>query len=450
MDYLELWLERFPCVLVEACARVCLDRLADCLAERVHVVATRDAEHAHVAGKQPGERQVVDGRKQLSRRQVPAGAEDDQRSGIGEPLLDVLGERVRCARRGHAHAGSVSRRGGTRVSSPSASSRPARRAAPRTPASLPWRARRISVRSPTPGRANRRATSTAGAEQQLPGARDAAPHRDHVGIEGVERVGDPDPQTLPQRAHRLDRLGIAGLSRLHGVAPIDRPPPSLQLPQRRGGTVGCDLRRQVVQDPAGGQRLERAPLRKLERRWNALAEIDAHQSVAELPGRPGRPPIDLPAQYQPAADPGPHREHDQVLDHRPAPFVESLGERRHGCVVVDEHRQAQTIPECATEVEVGEVEIDAGAHPTGGELDHRRHPNPDSRRTSIAHLFDAGDDLLHQPLGARIVGGPNKRVAEPGILQRRDGHLRAAHVDADQLAIEHGRQSTCHARPWRA
>ncbi len=87
LDDLQPGLERLPCVLVEAGARVGLDRLAGDLAERVHVVATRHAEHAHLVGEQPGEQQVVDGRQQLSRRQVPAGAEDDQRGGIGERLL---------------------------------------------------------------------------------------------------------------------------------------------------------------------------------------------------------------------------------------------------------------------------------------------------------------------------------------------------------------------------
>ena len=113
-----------------------LNRLAGGFAERVHVVATSHAEHAHVVGEQPGHGQVVDGRDQLSRRQVPTGAEDDQRGGIGEPLLDVLGKRVRL-RRGDAHARPASRIDGVRASRSSASSRPASRAAPRTPASLP-------------------------------------------------------------------------------------------------------------------------------------------------------------------------------------------------------------------------------------------------------------------------------------------------------------------------
>ena len=221
-------------------------------------MATRHAEHAHVVGEQPGERQVVDGRDQLSRRQVPAGAEDDQRGRVGERLLRRPGRTgspapsatlTRAPPRAAARKGCAS----------SASSSPASRAAPRTPASLPWRASRISVRSPTPGRAKRRATSVAGPRSSSPGDRDAAPDHDLVGIEGVERVGDPDPEALPERAQRLDRLGIAGLRRLDRVVAVDRPrprPPASRAPRR-----GCGRR----SGPRGGPGPARRPATRASR-----------------------------------------------------------------------------------------------------------------------------------------------------------------------------------------
>ena len=158
-------------------------------------MATCHAEHAHVVGEQPGERQVVDGRDQLSRRQVTAGAEDDQRGRVGERLLDVLGERV-SGRRGDAHARSTSREGTEGWLPSSASSKPGQQGGAAN-ARLP----------PVAGEADLGALADArkgepprhldrGAEEQVPGHRDATPDHDLVGIEGVERVGDPDPEAL--------------------------------------------------------------------------------------------------------------------------------------------------------------------------------------------------------------------------------------------------------------
>jgi hypothetical protein len=125
-----------------------------------------------------------------------------------------------------------------------------------------------------------------------------------------------------------------------------------------------------------------------------------------------------------------------------AVIVERLRQRRHRGVVVDERRQPQALRKHEAKIEVSEAEVGAGAHPPGCELDHRRNPDADGGRARAAQRVDPGDDLLYQSLGAGDVGGPDERVAQPGILQRRNSHLRAAHVDADQLAIEHRPQST--------
>ena len=286
-------------------------------------------------------------------------------------------------------------------------------------------------------------------EQQLTRDRDTTADRHHVGIEGVERVGDPDPEPLAQGAQGADRLRVAGLGRLDGIVAGHVLPGGGQPPQRGGGSLGGDPRSQVVQDPTRGQGLERAGLRKRDRRRHAVAEVDADQGVAELGRGARRAPVQLPVQHQPAADPRPHREHDQVPDHRLTRFVERLGEGRQVGVVVDEHRQPEALLEHAAEVEVGQVKVDARAHPAGGELDHRGHPDPDGRGASVPHLVDARDDLVHQARGAGDLGGPDEGLAQQGVLERRDGHLGAAQVDANQLATEHGRSIYLPARPGR-
>ena len=200
-----------------------------------------------------------------------------------------------------------------------------------------------------------------------------------------------------------------------------------------------DLGRETIQRPPGGQRLQRLGLREIAGRRHPGSEVHADQRVAELAGGTGRAPVDAAIEHQPAADPGADGEHDQVLHDRPAGVVERLRERRHRGVVVHEHRQPETLREHHAKVDVVEREVGAGADPPGGELDHRRHPHADRDRARAAHLVDARDDLVDQPLGARHLGRPDERVAQPGVLQRRNSHLRAAHVDADQLAIEHRR-----------
>ena len=74
-----------------------------------------------------------------------------------------------------------------------------------------------------------------GAEEQLAGHRNAATDHNHVGVEGVERVGDPDPEALSQRAQRLDRLGVAGLCRLDRVATVDSPASAASFPSTEDG-----------------------------------------------------------------------------------------------------------------------------------------------------------------------------------------------------------------------
>ena len=88
-------LERLPQRRVELVAGVALDRLACAGAEGgVVVPPARDAEDAEALRQPPVGEQVVDGRQQLARGEVAGRAEQHQRRGRRQPLLDVLGERV--------------------------------------------------------------------------------------------------------------------------------------------------------------------------------------------------------------------------------------------------------------------------------------------------------------------------------------------------------------------
>ena len=73
-------------------------------------------------------------------------------------------------------------------------------------------------------------------EQQIAarGSRPATEH-DLIGIEGVDRVGDPDPdhpRPLPQ--HR-QRACIAALGRPHDVSPVGHPDPGGEAAERASG-----------------------------------------------------------------------------------------------------------------------------------------------------------------------------------------------------------------------
>src|SRR5262245_867675 len=143
------------------------DGLPGMATERIAVARpSPDSNHLEALREQASEGEVVHGGQELSRRQVPGGAEDHQRRGRRKGLGDVLGEWVRLHVLG-AHTGSRPGTGGAGLEL-STSSSPASSAAPRTPASWPWRASRISVRSPTPGSTNRRATIFAGPSSRSP------------------------------------------------------------------------------------------------------------------------------------------------------------------------------------------------------------------------------------------------------------------------------------------
>src|ERR671930_41019 len=104
--------ERVPDLLLERVARVLLHRLLHPLTELVvGLLAARDAEPREVLRKRPPERERVERREELLRRQVAGGAEDDEHARVRRRAdLEPLEERVLFALRpllGDRHPGSV-------------------------------------------------------------------------------------------------------------------------------------------------------------------------------------------------------------------------------------------------------------------------------------------------------------------------------------------------------
>ena len=108
-------LERVPQALVERAARVRADRLVRVPTERRLVVAAaHDREQAEALRQPAVGEQVVDRGQQLARGEVAGRAEQHERRGRRQPLVDVLRERVRgrddrCLRRAHPIAAASAR-----------------------------------------------------------------------------------------------------------------------------------------------------------------------------------------------------------------------------------------------------------------------------------------------------------------------------------------------------
>ena len=65
--------------------------------------------------------------------------------------------------------------------------------------------------------------------------------------------------------------------------------------------------------------------------------------MPELAGAAGSSAVDPPVEHDPAADTGADREQHKVVGHELQVLVVGLGQRGDGRVVVDEHRQAETV-----------------------------------------------------------------------------------------------------------
>jgi hypothetical protein len=200
-----------------------------------------------------------------------------------------------------------------------------------------------------------------GLEQQVARGAHAAADDDLIGIEGVDRVGDADSESLTQSFDRGDGLLVAGLRGLHDVGALADP----------GGLA------ELVELAARGKAFERSGLRRLRTRlrWPGL-EVPADDLVPELTGRPGRAAEDPPADDDAAADPGAHREHHKALGDWAQILVVGLGERRDGRVVVDEDGHLQVLGELAAQRDMLQRDVHRAARGTRGEVHDRRDADP--------------------------------------------------------------------------
>ena len=163
-----------------------------------------------------------------------------------------------------------------------------------------------------------------------------------------------------------------------------------------------------------------------------IRSLDRDQRVADLAGRAGRAAVGAPVDHDAAADAGADGDHHEAADVEAAVLVVCLGERCDGGVVVDEDRAAPR--RSLSTVRSGtscERDVDGRAHAAGGELDDRRDADPDRREIAAGDLADARDDLVDELLRAAVGGGRDQRLAEVPAAQRRDRHLRATDIDAD-------------------
>ena len=233
--------------------------------------------------------------------------------------------------------------------------------------------------APAPGTVWRRAVRSAGHEQQVARERHPAADHDLVGVEGVDRVGDPDPEPLAEDPDDVLAVDVALARAVDGVVAGDlvaagEPPAEERLRVRAGR-----LEREPVERATRREPLERAGLREVARvARRAAPEVEADHRVAEL-RRARRAAVELPVQHEPAADAGPDREHDEVLVDDPA-AVGRLGQRGARGVVLDVDRQAAALGEQRAQRDVGERQVDRVADAARRHLDDRREPDRDRLR----------------------------------------------------------------------
>ena len=248
-------------------------------------------------------------------------------------------------------------------------------AAPSTPAWPRWRAIRISVCVPTPGRTYCTAVSRAGTSSRSPAADAPPPMQTTSRVERVDRAGDPDAQAAVRgsaapRSPAPRRPGRPLVTSGPDAYPRSRPSRSSSRPAASDSSEpGCGKR-----SAAGG-----AP----------LGQVEPDDDVAQLGRGAGRPAEDAPVDHDAAADAGADREHHEVAGGEPELLVVGLGEGRYGRVVVDEHRQARALAEHLAEGDVGQRDVHRRPHAPGLPLHDRRERRcrrrPPPRRPRRSH-----------------------------------------------------------------
>ena len=260
---------------------------------------------------------------------------------------------------------------------------PGRRSAPRPARPRAGRGARSgsSCSGPGPGTTWRNAASRAGSSSRSPARETPPPITTSSGSNVLIALAIPIPIRSPStRRHHSDGV-VAGLGARRprrgrrsspfcarmlaevGVAVLDR------------GVVG-----QPVQRPPRGQRLQRA----------ALRERVARHVVAVLRSRPMivwptsaadvvAPRYRRPLSTQPPPTPVPIVNMTRRRDRDPA-VLERLGQRRAARVVLDVDRHAHALGQQLAQRDVVQRDVDAGEDLAGGELDDRRHADPDRAR----------------------------------------------------------------------
>jgi hypothetical protein len=169
----------------------------------------------------------------------------------------------------------------------------------------------------------------------------------------------------------------------------------------------------------------------------ALARRTADQDddVPEL----GPAAVEPVVQHDAAADPGPEREHDEVLEPLPGPEL-PFGERGGIRVVLDADRETEPRADMTPQVEVVERQVRRAQDPAGPPVEVRRNPEADAADAVVDQRLDCRVERLQHVL----LGGAGAVHAIPGehvsvAVDDAGEDLRPAHVDPDHERSAHGR-----------
>jgi hypothetical protein len=156
--------------------------------------------------------------------------------------------------------------------------------------------------------------------------------------------------------------------------------------------------------------------------------------VPDLRPAPERPPVE----HEPAADPGPERQHDHVA-RAAAGAQHPLGERSRVRVVLDRDRQAEATLHPIAKGEVCERDVDRALRAARALVDPRRDADPDGADSVAQHLLDRRVESREQ----LVLRGRRSRAFAPlgdAPVPFHDAgrDLGAAEVDADHGVSRHG------------
>ncbi len=271
-----------------------------------------------------------------------------------------VGARRQGQRGGSALAGEASAVGQSSPARPSKASA----AAPTIPASTPKRAATIRTV------AGRGTAAPARPPRRAPGASSSSPAGDHpaadhhdLGVEDVDQAGDRHAEP---RADQRDRLARR-LVPVVGELGHERPGSS-----RPSASARAEPGVRAARRPAAWPRAP-APVPEANASTQPrLGQLPWHggpsNSITMCPSSPATPiapAVELAAEDQAAADPGPERHHDRLAGALGGAGA-VLGDGGRVAVVVDEHRQPEPLGHHVGEGDVGERQVDATTRSRSG------------------------------------------------------------------------------------